>query len=207
MELALAYAPDRVIPVPAERVSPSERAAWARRAAEDFTRETGAHSDVAARVEAALVEVAAQADDDRRLLLVVGVDGGVVAPLMISVITHELSRQEQADFLWSNTAILPVTPRLTETDALGTGFSSTLAQRENGLDFATRRWIFFGDGATVCAMLGPVVPYGLAFVEPFAEAVLASASLSGFVPRADPERLDELVSAVVRPGDDWVLKV
>lgn len=207
MELAIAYAPDRVIPVPAERLSPQEQAAWARQAAADFIRDAGAHSDVAAQVETALVAVAAQADDDRRLLLVVGVDGGVVAPLMISVITHELSRQEQADFLWSPTAILPVTPRLTETDALGTGFSATLAQRENDLDFATRRWIFFGEGATVCAMLGPVVPYGLAFVEPFAEAALASASLSGFVPRADSERLDELVSAVVRPGDDWVLNV
>ena len=207
MELAIAYAPDRIIPIPSERLSPQEQAAWARQAAAEFARATDAHSDVAAQIEAALASVAAQADDDRRLLLVVGIDGGVVAPLMISVITHELSRQEQADFLWSNTAILPVTPRLTETDSLGTGFSTTLAQRENGLDFATRRWIFFGEGATVCAMLGPVVPYGLAFVEPFAEAALASTSLTGFVPRVDPARLDELVAAVVRPGDDWVLNV
>ncbi|CAN7207358.1 MULTISPECIES: hypothetical protein [Microbacterium] len=205
MDLALSYAPDRIIPIPGERLSPQEQVTWARQTAEDFARDAGAHSTVAAQIETALLAVAAQADDDRRLLLVVGVDGGVVAPLMISVITHELSRQEQADFLWSSTAILPVTPRLTETDALGTGFSSTLAQRENGLDFATRRWIFFGEGTTVCAMLGPVVPYGMAFVEPFAEAVLTTASLSDFVPRSDPERLEELVSAVVRPGDDWVL--
>lgn len=207
MELEITYAPDRVIPVPAERLSPQEQQAWARQAAADFTRDAGAHSATVAPIEDALRAVMAGVDDDRRLLLIVGVDGGVVAPLMISVITHELSRQEQADFLWSNTAILPVTPRLTETESLGTGFSSTLAQRENGLDFATRRWIFFGEGATVCAMLGPVVPYGMAFVEPFAEAALASATLSGFTPRVDQERLDELVAAVVRPGDDWVLNV
>ncbi|WEK61972.1 MAG: hypothetical protein P0Y60_04220 [Candidatus Microbacterium colombiense] len=205
MELAIAYAPDRVIPVPAERLAPHEREAWARQAAEDFTRDSGVHSQVAAQVEAALLAVAEQADGDRRLLLVVGAEGAVVAPLMVSVITHELSRQEQAEFLWSNTAILPVTPRLTETESLGTGFSTTLAQRENDLDYATRRWIFFGEGATVCAMLGPVVPYGMAFVEPFADAALASATLSGFVPRADPARLDELVAAVVRPGDEWPL--
>ncbi|MFC4140721.1 MULTISPECIES: hypothetical protein [unclassified Microbacterium] len=205
MEIALEYAPDGVIPVPTERLSSAESAAWARETAAGFARDLGSDDEVGTRIESALLAVRAQADDDRKFMLIVGADGGVVAPLMISVIAHELSRAEQADFLWSNTAILPVTPRLTETEALGTGFSATLAQRENGLDFATRRWIFFGTGATVCAMLGPVVPYGMAFVEPFAEAALSSAALSGFVPRPDPARLDELVSAVTRPGDEWPL--
>ncbi|QNA91692.1 hypothetical protein [Microbacterium sp. Se63.02b] len=84
MELAITYAPDRVIPVPADRLSPQEQAAWAHQTAAEFTRDAGAHSATAATIEDALRAVMAEVDDDRRLLLIVGVDGGVVAPLMIS---------------------------------------------------------------------------------------------------------------------------
>lgn len=205
MNLTLNYDPSRIIPVPFERRTPEGHAAWAHRAAADFVREAGLHPDAVQRIQAALVPLASEADDDRRLLLVVGMDGAVVAPFIIAASEHEMSRRDQAEFLWSNTAILPATPRLTETDGFGVGFSSTLAQRADGYDFATRRWIFFGEGMTVCAMLGPVVPYGMAFVEPFAESALVTSSIEGFAPKRDRTRVDELVSAVVRPGDDWEL--
>lgn len=205
MELKLEYDPSRIIPVPYEQRTLDGHTDWAHRTAVDFVQAAELHTDVTARIEDALTTLAGEADDDRRVLLVVGMDGAVVAPLIIAASLRELPRQEQADFLWSNTAILPATPRLTETDGFGVGFSATLAQREHGYDFATRRWIFFGEGMTVCAMLGPVVPYGMAFVEPFAESLLVASSLEGFVPKQDRTRVDELVSAVVRPGDDWQL--
>ena len=205
MDLTLNYDASRLIPVPFERRTSEGHAAWARRAASDFVQASGLHGDVVPRIEAALVPLTSEAGDDRSVLLVVGLDGGVVAPFVIAASPYEMPRQEQADLLWSNTAILPATPRLTETDGFGVGFSSTLAQRADGYDFATRRWIFFGEGMTVCAMLGPVVPYGMAFVEPFAESALVTSSIEGFVPKSDRTRVDELVSAVVRPGDDWDL--
>lgn len=205
MDLALNYDETRVIPVPHESRTQTEAEQWARRAAAEYEQLVPLHPQSQERVQRALADLAMRTSDDQRLLLVVGVEGAVLAPLMIAINPEELSRREQAEFLWSNTAILPPTPRITESEGFGPGFSSTLAQQEAGNDFATRRWLFFGEGLTLGAMLGPVPPYGLAFVEPFAEALLASSSASGFVPKQDRSHVESLLSAVTTFGDGWQL--
>jgi len=85
---------------------------------------------------------------------------------------------------------------------LGTGFSATLLQEEDGVMFATRRWVFLGEGAAVSALLGPVAPLALA-VEAVAEQVLESTRVRGFRPIEDRARLDRCTpprTAAVRHG-------
>ena len=102
-------------------------------------------------------------------------------------------------------ALLPPTTEIVETDHLGPGFSTTLLERHGDHDFGFRRWLFVGQNATLGAVLGPVAPYGLAFVEEVAAGILRASELEGFEPATDRTRLEELDRAVTRVGEDWNL--
>jgi len=197
MQITIAYDEDRSIPVPV--LPAAERATWAEQTAAAFATRVGGGDRLRQGVAAALDRLAVLADDDSRLLLLIGADGAVLAPLLLFVVPHELDEREQADFLWQSSALLPPTPTVVTTTHFGTGFSSGLAQREDGTDFSTRRWLFFGSGMTVAALLGPVAAQGLGLVEGVAEALLEASSLEGFVPCEDvakAERLEALGSPV-----------
>ncbi|WP_217178562.1 hypothetical protein [Streptomyces sp. AC495_CC817] len=182
--------------------SPQEWAAAARAA---YTAAVAVPEELQPRLEGALATLAARATPDARSFLLVGTDAAALAPLTIVVARSEFTRAEQAEFLWSPSAVLPPAPLRVEAEHLGVGFSSTLAQREDGEDFGTRRWLFFGRGMTVGAVLGPVAPYLLAVVEPLAEGVLHGMRVDGFEPLPNEDRVAELVSAVVRIGDEWTV--
>lgn len=195
MQITIVYDEDRSIAVPV--LPPAERAAWAEQTAAAYASRVRGGDSLRLGIVAALVRLTALADEESRLLLLVGADGAVLAPLLVFVVPHELSEREQADFLWHPSALLPPTPTVVTTTHLGTGFSSGLAQRENGADFSTRRWLFFGSGMTVAALLGPVAPLGLGLVDGIADELLKASSVEGFVPRDDvakAERLDALAS-------------
>jgi hypothetical protein len=195
MQITIAYDEDRSIPVPVLPVA--ERATWAEQTAAAFAARVGGGDQLRQGVASALDRLTVLADDDSRLLLLIGADGAMLAPLLLFVVPHELDEREQADFLWQPSALLPPTPTVVTTTHLGTGFSSGLAQREDGADFSTRRWLFFGSGMTVAALLGPVAPLGLGLVEAIADALLAESWVEGFVPREDvakAQRLDALAS-------------
>lgn len=203
MRLNLRHDPDRCIPVPFLPRSADERAGWARETATEFAKRTGLDSAAASRIAGALDDVAAVSSDESRSVVIVGVDGRVVAPLTVFAVDERLSESEQAAFLWSASALLPATTEILETAGFGAGISATLLERHGDRDFGFERWLFLGESATVAAILGPVVPYGLAFVEETAKAVLRASTLDGFVPSADRERVDALDRAVVRFGEDW----
>ena len=78
-----------------------------------------------------------------------------------------------------------------------------MLERHGDRDFGFERWLFFGEDTTVAAILGPVAPYGLAFVEEAAKDVLRRSSLEGFVASPDRARVDDLDRAVVRFGEEW----
>lgn len=199
------YPGDHAVPVPFEQRSPAEHAEWAEATARELAPRFADVPDFASRVEAALADLASRADDAHRLFLVISPDGSGMAPLVVSVADAPLTRAEQAAFLWSPSVILPPTPDETETAHLGAGFSVTLLQEENGVQFATRRWLFLGENGAVGAVLGPVAPYSLVIVEGVAELILEGSRVDGFVPSTDRTRIDELHAQSVRSGESWKL--
>lgn len=203
MDIFFDYERADAIPISIGENGPQSPAEWAAGARSEYTAAVEVPEELHARLERALETLATRATPDARLFLLVGPDAAALATLTIVVAQSEFSRQEQAEFLWSPTAILPPAPLRVETEHLGVGFSATLAQRENGEDFGTRRWLFFGSGMTIGAVLGPVLPYLLAVVEPLAEGVLNGMRVDGFTPLLSEERVAELVSAVVKKGDEW----
>jgi len=203
MQITFDFEMTSAIPVDIDDIRRLGVAEWAADAAARFTAAVDTPVELHDRLRSALSSVASEASDDARRFLLVGIDALALAPFVFFVTDGELTRQEQAEFLWSPTAILPPAPLRSETEHLGVGFSSTLAQREDGVDFGTRRWLFFGQGRTAGALLGPVAPYALAVLEPVAERILATARAEGFVALHADDRVTELESAVVRAGDDW----
>ncbi|MFF5625247.1 hypothetical protein [Microbacterium sp. LWH10-1.2] len=203
MEIGFDFELAKAIPVETADVRQLGAAEWAAQAVSRFTAVVDVPVALRPRLQGALESVAAEVSDDARRFLLVGTDAAVLAPLVFFVVDRELTRQEQADFLWAPSAILPPASLRVETAHLGVGFSSTLAQREDGVDFGTRRWLFFGQGLTAGALLGPVAPYSLAVAEPIAESILSAARVEGFVPLANHDRVEELLAAVVRAGDEW----
>ncbi|MFT4157363.1 MAG: hypothetical protein QM630_05460 [Microbacterium sp.] len=203
MEISFEFETAKAIPIETTDVRRLGAAKWAAHATARFCSVIDVPGVLRGRLQGALENIAAEASDDARRFLLVGTDAVALAPLVFFVADHELSRQDEADFLWDCSAILPPAALRVETQHLGVGFSSTLAQRKDGSDFGTRRWLFFGQGLTVGALLGPVAPYTLAVVEPIAEIILAGAKVEGFSPRANEERVEELAGSVVKFGEDW----
>lgn len=204
-QLRLNFSDERAIPVDFAGGAEPDRARWAADTARSFCERSGIDTAHLQRLTGALVGLYALTDGDRRALLLVSADAQVLAPLTFTVADTQLSPRERGDFLWSPSALLPPTTALTETEHLGTGVSSTLLQREQERDFATRRWLFLGETSTVGALLGPVAPYGLSAVEETAEQVLQTSSLEGFVAVADPDWALRLEAAGVRVGDTWAV--
>lgn len=203
VELELGVPEAAAIAVPAEA---RQQPGWARAAAEDFGVRAGADADLVRRIEGALDDLVAMSTDDRRTMLLVSRPTGAIAPLTVFVSDAPLTERQQADFLWSPSAVLPPTPERTASENLGEGFSATLLQREGGRDFATRRWLFFGEDRTVGALLGPVmVPYALAVLAPLAELALAGSRVPGFAPADAEQRISELEQACARAGEAWAL--
>jgi len=205
MELEIIHPDRHVVPVPHAPRTPSEAAAWATDTARAHAAASGASPALAARIERALADLVQRTDPSATLMLVVSGDGHALAPLRITVTDEALSREGQAELLWSPSAVLPPTAQETETAFLGTGFSVTLLEQADGALYATRRWVFLGEGAAIAVVLGPVAPLALALVEDVAEVVLAGSRLDGFVPIADRTRIDELHAATIRSGEAWAL--
>jgi hypothetical protein len=203
MQLNLRFDREHCIPVDFSAPSVLERAEWARATAAEFAERTGLPPEAAGPIAAALDDVARVASDDSRSLVIVGIDGRVIAPLTVFAADGVLSEAEQAEFLWSTSALLPATTEVIQTEGFGVGISATLLERHGDRDFGFERWLFLGEDATVAAILGPVAPYGLAFVEEAAKAVLRRSTLEGFVASADRTRVDALDRAVVRFGEEW----
>ncbi|MEV4687497.1 hypothetical protein [Microbacterium sp. LWH3-1.2] len=205
MQITLRHDPERTIAVPHAERSAAERTVWAREAAYAFAARNDVEEAVADRLSLALEDIASATGDDRRNLLIVGAEGRVLAPLTVFAAAEPLAEAEQAAFLWSPSALLPATTEVVESEQFGPGFTATLLERHGDHDFGFRRWLFVGRNATVGAILGPVAPYGLAFVEEIAAEVLRESALEGFVPTSDRTRVDQLDSAVVRVGEEWQL--
>jgi hypothetical protein len=203
MRVNLRFDREHCIPVDFPAHSATDRSEWARATAADFVARTGLAPEAAGPIAAALDDVARIASDDSRSLVIVGIDGRVIAPLTVFAVDGALSEADQAAFLWSPSAQLPATTEVIETDNFGIGISTTLLERHGDRDFGFERWLFFGEDATVAAILGPVAPYGLAFVEEAAKAVLRQSTLEGFVASSDRVRVDALDRAVVRFGEEW----
>ncbi|WP_106816893.1 hypothetical protein [Microbacterium timonense] len=205
MQITLRHDPARTIPVDDALRSPDERTIWARESAYAFAARNGLDDAAAERIALALEDVAAATGDDRKNLLLVGAEGRVVAPLTVFAAAEPLTDAEQAAFLWSPAALLPATTEVVASEHLGPGFSATLLERHGDHDFGFRRWLFVGENATVGAVLGPVAPYGLIFVEDAAADVMRESTLDGFIPARDDTRVRELDAAVTRVGEDWPL--
>jgi hypothetical protein len=205
MQINLRHDPERSLPVPHVERSADERALWARETAYAFAAREGFDDATAERITAALSDIAGATGDDRRNLLLIGADGRVLAPFTVFATSEPLAEAEQAAFLWSATALLPPTTEVVESAQLGAGISVTLLERHDDHDYGFRRWLFVGQKATLGAVLGPVAPYGLAFVEGVAGSILHESVLEGFLPSADRTRVEALDAAVVRAGEDWPL--
>ncbi|HEY9306984.1 MAG TPA: hypothetical protein VIP82_04190 [Microbacterium sp.] len=205
MQINLRHDPERSLPVPHVERSADERALWARETAYAFAAREGFDDAAAERITAALNDIAGATGDDRRNLLLIGADGRVLAPFTVFAASEPLAEAEQAAFLWSASALLPPTTEVVESAQLGAGISVTLLERHDDHDYGFRRWLFVGQNATLGAVLGPVAPYGLAFVEGVAGSILHESVLEGFLPSADRTRVEELDAAVVRAGEDWPL--
>jgi hypothetical protein len=203
MQLNLRHDPEHCIPVPFVAQTAGERAAWARETAAAFATRRELAPAVATRIAAALEDVAAVTTDESRSLVIVGIEGRAIAPLTVFAVDERLSEDDQAAFLWSTSALLPATTEILETEGFGVGISVTLLERHGDRDFGFERWLFLGEETTVAAILGPVAPYALAFVEEPAKAVLSTSTLEGFVPSTDRARVEALDRAVVRFGEDW----
>lgn len=203
MQLNLRFDREHCIPVDVPALPAEDRTAWARTTAAAFVARTGLAPQAGGPIAAALDDVARMASDDSRSLVIVGIDGRVIAPLTVFAIDGVLGEAEQAAFLWSTSAQLPATTEVLETDGFGPGISATVLERHGDRDFGFERWLFFGEDTTVAAILGPVAPYGLAFVEEAAKDVLRRSSLEGFVASPDRARVDALDRAVVRFGEEW----
>lgn len=205
MDLRITYPTHHAIPVPSGVRTPEQAAAWAAETARAHGADSGASPALTARVERGLADLAGRADDTASLLLAISADGHALAPLRITATDEALSREGQAELLWSRAAVLPPTAQEMETAHLGTGFSVTLLEADGDTVFATRRWLFLGEDAAVAVLLGPVAPLALALVEEVAERVLEGTRVDGFRPIADRARIDELLTAAERGGEVWAL--
>jgi hypothetical protein len=205
MQIMIRHDADRSIAVPHLERSAQERALWARETAFAFAARDGLDDAAAERIAAALEDVAAATGGDRRNLVLVGVDARVLAPLTVFVSAEPLPEDQQAAFLWSPAALLPATTEVVESEHLGPGISATLLERHGDHDFGFRRWLFLGQNAALGAILGPVAPYGLAFVEEIAAGALRETVVEGFLPAVDRSRPEALDRAVVRAGEEWAL--
>lgn len=207
MDLRIIHPVHHALPVPSGAVGPERAAAWAAETARAHATATasGASPALAARIERALTDLAGRADDTSALMLAVSADGHALAPLRITVSDEAVSREGQAELLWSRAAVLPPTAQEQATAHLGTGFSVTLVEADGDTVFATRRWLFLGEDAAVAVLLGPVAPLALALVEEVAERVLEDTRIDGFRPSADRARIDELLAAAERGGEAWAL--
>lgn len=205
MPITLRHDAAASIAVPHAVRSPEERIVWSRATAETFSAEAGLDAQATGRIAAALDDLADATGDDHRTLLLVAADGRVLAPFTVFLSDEPLTSQVQASFLWSPSGILPATTEVVESDHLGAGFSATQLERHGDHDYGFRRWLFAGENGAVGAVLGPVAPYGLAFVEEVASAILRESSVEGFEPSSDRARLEELDAAVTRAGEEWPL--
>lgn len=201
-DIELKYRTDLTIPVP-PTATDEGRAEWAQRTAEQFVTAVPASSGATERIERALRDLSARADDDAALALLVSEDASVLAPFVVFT-SEPMTDAEAAAFLSTETALLPPTGQSSLTQHLGEGFSSTLLENSQGVAYATRRWVFFGRTSTVSASLGPVVPaQAIILVEPIAEVMLDATSAPGFEPIDDPSRIARLMAATERGGDRW----
>lgn len=205
MQINLRHDPAWAIPVPHVERSDAELALWARESAHRFAADAGRDDATAERLAAALIDIAAATGEDRRSMLLIGADARVLAPFTVFAAAEPISDEEQAEFLWASSALLPATTEVVETEHLGAGISATLLERHGDHDFGFRRWLFVGRNATLAAVLGPVAPYGMAFVEEIAAGILRASELEGFAPATDRVRVEALDRAVSRAGEDWNL--
>jgi len=205
-ELRMNFPQENVISVSQRIDDAAERAAWAARTAEAFTTVTPPVQNTIARLTAALDDLARIRDDDVATFLIASGDAAVLAPFTVYETVQPLSRDELAGFLSTSDTVLPPSGRFTPSTRLGDGFSSSLLHAHGEGQYASRRWVFFGRTRDVAAMLGPVVPLGLAHVEEIAERMLEGAALEGFVPAADQDLLDALMAATTRAGDVWQVR-
>ena len=199
-QLDISYPEDLCIPIDPTSGDPE---LWAAATADGFGEATGLDPDGVSRVRAALTGLMRLAEPSSRLLLVVAPEARFLAPLRITVSDDALSRDEQAAYLWSTDAILPPTAELLETPELGAGITVALLQKQGDIQFATRRWLFPGENGAVGALLGPVQPYGLAVVQPTADAVIEQLHVEGFIPAADRTDLERWEAAAGRSGESW----
>lgn len=205
-DLRTTFSPEHVIPVPRRIDDATDRATWAAEIAERFATTRQPVENATERIAAALEDLARLRDDDSALFLLANDDASVLAPLTVYRTGAPLTRDELAGFLSTADTVLPPTGLFTSSARLGEGFSSSLLHALDEGQYATRRWVFFGRDHDVVAVLGPVVPLGLAQIEVLAERILEEAELDGFEPAADPELLDALMAATVRDGDVWQVR-
>ncbi|MBS1674272.1 MAG: hypothetical protein JSS74_09935 [Actinobacteria bacterium] len=201
--------PDRhAIAIPGRIDDPVERSAWAARTAAEFTTAQEPADRAPERIALALDDLAALADDEAALFLIMTGDAAMLAPFTIYATGERMSDADVAGFLSTATTLLPPTGQIVASDHFGDGFSSTLLEGVQGAEYASRRWVFFGQQGDVAAMLGPVVPaLGLGLVEQVAELVLQHSSLAGFTPAPDAEaRRERLLAATERFGDTWSVR-
>ncbi len=202
-DLRTTFPAENAIPVPRRIDDAAGRAAWAAERAAGFSTVRQPVENAQERIAAALDDLARLRDDDSALFLLVSADASVLAPFTVYRTAAPLSRDELAGFLSTADTVLPPTGLITSSVGLGDGFSSSLLHAHGEGQYATRRWAFFGRGHDVLAVLGPVVPLGLAQTEQLAERMLEEAVVEGFEPDADPGLLDALMAATARDGDTW----
>ncbi|MBY6060025.1 hypothetical protein [Microbacterium esteraromaticum] len=202
-EFELNYRTDLAIPI-APIASVAERTEWARSRAQEFITASTLVAEAADRIEAALADLAGKADDDSMIALLVSEDASVLAPLTIYTTAQPMSDRAVARFLSTPATLLPPTGQTTQTQHLGVGFSSTLLESSDEVNYSTRRWVFFGESSTVTALLGPVIPaQAIALVEPIAEVFLEASRAVDFEPAQDPHRVTRLLAMTEKVGDKW----
>lgn len=199
-QLEISYPDGLCIPIEPPTGDPGP---WLDETAASFGLARDLDADGVERVRAALQGLVGLVDPTSRLLLMVAPNAAGFAPLRITISDAALTPSEQAEFLWSRDAILPPTAELVETGSLGPGITVALLQRHGGLQFATRRWLFPGANGAVGILLGPVPPYGLALLQPGADAVVEHLQVAGFVPTEDRAELERFEAAAARSGEAW----
>ncbi len=195
---------DRVIPIPFGLSETGTVERWAADAAAGYARRLDLDDLVRQRLVGLLSDVAGHTLDGRGAALIFLPEPGIAAPLNVFSFSEQLDATQQSEFLRPRDSRLRSRPEFVSAESLGRGVTCATIERRGDIDFGVRRWLFTGLGRTVGVTLGPVIPYGLAFVEAVAVEVVRTLSVSDFT--ADPAHTSASVlhGAIAPVWEEWV---
>lgn len=203
LALELAYDEGRFLPVEPRPAGAAD--AWAR---DVVARHVAAHPEAEplrerlAMFAAGLAAEPAGADGSAEWRFVLADPvGGIVAPFLLFATTRT-DDPARRDLVWDRAAFLGPVARTHPTEHLGTGVTTLFVVQDHGHVLATRRWLYPGVGASLCAVLGPLPPGELIAVQEIVQAVLAGARAEGFAPD-DDGWAEAFVGEAVPFGDAW----